>query len=372
MYPLEWKNRLEEASKQSCLLVCTTRDGSDWEVVDREQERLLEELGAEATVFTSEVGGPGEQEGKDLSMGQATDLARMLGLSDQVFYGRFDGTPGSLLLDLKDMRRRYRELRSSSRGGVSMSRLLDSAKLLYEAQQPTLRKEVLRAVAEEIRGTGRVSHEIWDELVRRTQEEGFASFDDAGNLLTYRPYLEECVSYKPSENEIACLQPILSRERDLYGLFYLGVFWTDQNDHSSALDCYEEVVELDPTDFTALMNKGSALGDLRKYDKAIEAFDAALEIDSNNADAFYNKGTALHNLGEHRKAVKAYDAALQRSPGHAKALYNKIVALLKQQKWEEAIEHLCEGWRSREQLSDGGELLLQIFHSRGKDPRECE
>jgi hypothetical protein len=200
MEPLKWRDRLEEASKRNCLLICTTRDGSGWDLMDKEQGRLLDELGAEAIVFTSEVGGPGEEEGEDLSEVQANLLAEALGLSGEEFASRFDGTPGSLVLDLEDMKRRYKDLRDDSRGEVSMSRLLDSAKLLYEARQPNLRAEILRAVAEEIRGAGRMSSETWDELVRRTQVEGFARFDDAGNLLTCRPYLEQCVLYKPSKS----------------------------------------------------------------------------------------------------------------------------------------------------------------------------
>ncbi len=190
MQPLTWRNRLQEACKRSCVLICTTRDGQDWEEVDKHQARLLDELGAAATVFTSEVGGPGEEVSEDFSEEQAEELAEALGLSGEELDRRFDGTPGSLLLDLKDMRRRYNDLRRDRRGEVSLSRLLDSAKLLNEAQQPSFRVQILRAVAEEIRGTGRMSPETWDEVLRRTQEEGFARFDDAGNLLTYRPYLE--------------------------------------------------------------------------------------------------------------------------------------------------------------------------------------
>jgi hypothetical protein len=259
MEPLKWRDRLEEASKRSCLLVCTTRDGSDWEEVNKEQGRLLDELGADATVFVSKVGGPGEEEGEDLSEEQAKQLADALGLSGEEFDTRFDGTPGSLLLDMKDMRRRYNELRKDRLGEESMSRLLDSAKLLYEAQQPSLRAEILRAVAESIRGTGRISPETRDELVRRTQEEGFARFDDAGNLLIYPPYLEQCVSYKPSKEEILDLQPILSRERDLSGLFYLGVFWVDLKDYEMPLACFEEALRLDLGMTEALTNKGVVL-----------------------------------------------------------------------------------------------------------------
>ncbi|MGF1471993.1 MAG: tetratricopeptide repeat protein [Rubrobacteraceae bacterium] len=72
------------------------------------------------------------------------------------------------------------------------------------------------------------------------------------------------------------------------------------------------------------------------------------------------------------QAIEAYDAALEIRPDDAEALYNKIVALLGQEKEEEAIEQLCQGWRNREHLSDGGASLSRIFEILEKNPQECE
>lgn len=338
MEPLKWRDRLEKASKQSCLLICASRDGSDWAQVDKEQSRLLDELGSESTVFVSRVGGVVEEEGEDFSREQGRHLAGALGLTMEEFDRRFDGTPGSLVLDLKDMRRRYNDLRRERFGEVSMSRLLDSAKLLHEVRQPSFHAPTLRAVAEEIRGNGRMSPETWDALVQRTQEEGFASFDDGGNLLTYRPYLEQCVSYKPSSEEIVDLQPILSRERDSNGLLYLGVFWGEAENYIRALNCFEEVIRLYP----------------------------------DSIDALGSKGIALHSMGRHEEALVAYDAALEIRPNDAAALTNKIATLLMQEKKQEAVEHLCRSWRNRERLTDQGASLAELFEYLNMRPEECQ
>ena len=328
MEPLKWRARLQKASGRSCLLVCTTRDGSDWEEVDQEQARLLDELGDDAVVFASRVGGARDEKGEDLSMEQAEQLAGELGLSDEKFNEKFDGTPGSLVLDLKNMQRRYKALLREARPGeVSMTRLLDSAKLLHEARQPSLRAEILRAVAQEILGDEPISSDTWRALVRRTQEEGFARFDDAETLLTYRPYVERCVLYDPSEKEIADLQPILSRERDVSGLFYLGVYWHERKDYEMALACNDAALKIRPDDPLTLNNKGNALDILGHHEEALEAYDAALEITPDHVDVLYNKGTTLGSLGRYEEAIKAFDAALEITPGHAGALYNKGNAL---------------------------------------------
>ncbi len=167
--PLEWRRRLDDASGRRCLIVCTSRDGEDWRQVERSgTSRLIEVLGRDALVYSSRVG----THGTDLSEADGLRLALALGISTSKFRERFDGTPGSVTLDLAQMSARYVRLRDEPpRGGVSMHRLLDSAKLVYEASQPRLHTSILRGVAEQIRGEGRISGEAWDALRRRTSEE---------------------------------------------------------------------------------------------------------------------------------------------------------------------------------------------------------
>jgi hypothetical protein len=45
---------------------------------------------------------------------------------------RFDGTPGSLALDLSAMRQRYLRIRDTPIGSIADTRILDSAKLLRQ------------------------------------------------------------------------------------------------------------------------------------------------------------------------------------------------------------------------------------------------
>ena len=192
---LAWRRAFEEATGRPCKVVCASRDGGDWRRVETEQGRLLQELGEEATVFASRVGEPSRQRGEDLPREQGRELADELSMGAAEFRRRFDGTPGSLLLDLDDMRRRYEGLREEHRGGVSMSRLLDSAKLLYKVRLPMLPHPLVRAVAERMRGSGPVDRETWEALVRRTREEGFAELDEeTGDIRYYPPYLERCVT----------------------------------------------------------------------------------------------------------------------------------------------------------------------------------
>ena len=68
------------------------------------------------------------------------------------------------------------------------------------------------------------------------------------------------------------------------------------------------------------------------------------------ADTLNNKGAVLAALGDSEGAIEAYDAALRIRPDYAQALYNKGIILLLQDRVDEAIEHLCRAWRTREHL----------------------
>jgi tetratricopeptide (TPR) repeat protein len=240
--PVAWHRRLEEASGGSCVVICTSRDGEDWKTVERSgASRLIDALGRDALVFASRFDG----EGDDLSEAEGLQLAKALGLNRQQFEQRFDGTPGSLALDLADMRQRYLRLRDEQRGGVAMSRLVDAAKLVYEASQTRLRGPVLRSAAERIRGDARMSGETWEALQRRTTEEGFGVFQaDTGDFQTYKPYLEACVAYRPSVEEIKALVPVLVELKDYDGLTSIGqALFMRHHEYAAAEEALRAAIE---------------------------------------------------------------------------------------------------------------------------------
>jgi hypothetical protein len=124
---------------------------------------------------------------------------------------------------------RYQRLRDERLGEVQASRLLDCLKLLHSAEQSHLGEHLARAVAEQIRGGRPLAAETWDGLCRRTREEGFGAFSADGEFLTYRPYLERCVEYRPSRTELARVAALLRERGESERLVQLDVA-LDQQD----------------------------------------------------------------------------------------------------------------------------------------------
>lgn len=218
--PVRWVRLIADRTGADCLVLATSRDGDDWDKVKRQPGTadLLEFLGPDAVVYCSRQPDGGD----DLSSGQVNALARELGLTKQAVTSRFDGTPGSLVLDLAAMKARYGTLRQAFVGDVAMSRLLDAAKLLDVCGQPQILLDDARFVAEHIRGSGPLPPELWEQLVRRTRDEGFGGFND-GAFQTYRPYLEECVSYEPSRAEAEQLFQWYAGQGNHEGVQYIGM-----------------------------------------------------------------------------------------------------------------------------------------------------
>jgi tetratricopeptide (TPR) repeat protein len=219
--PVAWRKRFAEITGDRCRLICTSRDGADWRAVRSAPGlgTLLKTAGPQGCVFLS----AGQEGGEDLSESEGQQLAAALQIPDSEFHRRFDGTPGSLTLDLHEMRERYDRLAREFIAEISMACLLDSAKLLYEASQPQLTVSALRATAERICAARPVGPGVWRALCQRTQEEGFGEIKEAENRFqVYKPYLENCVSYAPSKEDFARLVPVLKEFDDVEGLSYLA------------------------------------------------------------------------------------------------------------------------------------------------------
>jgi tetratricopeptide (TPR) repeat protein len=96
-----------------------------------------------------------------------------------------------------------------------------------------------------------------------------------------------------------------------------------------------------------------------------------LEHVEDTTGLFFLGNTYAVNLRTFHKAIEAYDAALALRPDYPVALNNKAVVLLRQEREEEALDHLCKSWERRERLPDGGAALAELFAYLGREPGEC-
>ena len=97
--------------------------------------------------------------------------------------------------------------------------------------------------------------------------------------------------------------------------------------YEKAIKYFDKILESDPDNVKALINKGSALGSLKKPLDAIDNYDKVLEIEPNNIPALNNKGTALANLQQYDEALSYFDKVLHIDPKNQVAKEKRIIIL---------------------------------------------
>jgi tetratricopeptide (TPR) repeat protein len=304
--PVEWRRELEDATGRNCRILCTSRDGEDWKRV-RQMPRvglLLNSLGRDAQIFTSRSDGRGE----DLSRQEGIVLAQSLAMDLDDFEDRFDGTPGSLTLGLDDMCERYERLRDEARGNVSMSGLLDAAKILLKAGQPAYPLMMLRRVTEAIILAGSISGDLWNTIVRRTEEEGFGQVDPRTlEMRIYQPYLEQSVLYEPEATVFEAFLPILTEANDWRGIAQLAQTLTESDPALAERACH---LAIDGGVSEAHLTLANVLRDVGGREAEAEAaYCKSLEIGIPGTNLEYGK-FLIEQPGRALDAEHAYRAAL--------------------------------------------------------------
>ena len=295
---IEWRRRIDDATGLRSPVICTSRDGREWTELRRGRGRSLIQEAEVLFLSASDDGG------SDLSREEGLRLADSLGLDESVFDEQFDGTPGSLVLDLAEMAVRYERLREIARGAVSCSRLLDSAKLAHVGGQPAFRLDILRGIAEQIRGEGPLSNETWEYLLDQTVSEGFGALDSSRTaFVTYRPYLEECVSYRPATAELERFLKILEDASDWTGLAHLADSLEERHSSMTEAACRKAI---DGGAWAAYRTLGNALGEQPgRENEAAAAY--RLGIEKGEMSARWGLGSLFETgLGQPEEAANVW------------------------------------------------------------------
>lgn len=124
-----------------------------------------------------------------------------------------------------------------------------------------------------------------------------------------------------------------------------GLSFHDLGKYEDAIASYDKILfskEVESIDkkiiVGALVNKSSALDSLGKYDSSIDCCDNALKIDPSNFVALTNKGLSLIHKNDYDQAVIVLEIALSLNPCYVLALHNRGLAYFYQNSYDKAIE----------------------------------
>ena len=123
------------------------------------------------------------------------------------------------------------------------------------------------------------------------------------------------------------------QEQKLNKMLSAGLIALRQNKNNEALQIFEKILEIDPTNSMAWNNKGVALRKLKKIEEAIECFNKALSIEPKLIRAMINKARALKMQKKFDLALFVYEDILEIEPKNEEALEesNRVRTILTRQ-----------------------------------------
>ena len=116
---------------------------------------------------------------------------------------------------------------------------------------------------------------------------------------------------------VICAEDAKSRAKISYNL---GFTYRQMGNYSDAINCFEEVVEENPSDVLANNHLGAIYALQGNHEKAIEAYNRGLKFDANHPILQFNIAKSYECLGESAKALSFYEGALRAKPGWTDAI----------------------------------------------------
>jgi len=373
---------IDELKKKTkkLVVVATCRTGDELNLVKEENLYLYREF----TVIELE----------EISEEDGNKLAEDIKKENEGFERKpeqFDGTPGSVTLDLEDMKDRYRK-------AVDGKVILKALKLLKEGYlflcKETLVKDVCGDIFE--LPAEMLRRHNWEEVINNLKGNSFITIDK-DIIDIYPAYLDICVyDYDPSLKDLMKLKNILIRTRDSGSLFYLGNGFYYKKDFSHAKDCYLEALKIYPQYASAHNSLGYVLTKLgeaeevkgryneaeRLYEEAIKEHREAIRINPYYAANHNNLGYALTRLGEaeeakeryneverlYEEAIKEHREAIRINPDYLSAHHNLAYALEKLGRDDEAEKEYREAIRLNPESPFAHNLLGYLLTNKlGRD-----
>lgn len=121
----------------------------------------------------------------------------------------------------------------------------------------------------------------------------------------------------------------------------LAVIYTQEQNHSKALELLREAARIEPAYVEAYLKIGCILEQkgLGQLDEIIALYQKVLKLKPDYAQAHFALGSALHRLGKTDEAVDCYRKAVFYLPDHIVSNYNLANLLMIQNHLDEAIQY---------------------------------
>ena len=137
-------------------------------------------------------------------------------------------------------------------------------------------------------------------------------------------------------------------------------------DFPSAIDAYQQVLQLQPDNLGALANLASALKQAGRPDEALVRYQQALAIDQTLPQLWFNFANLLQAQNRPEEAERAFRQALAADPAMYVAHFNLARLLQAQKRLADAEPHYREAVRLQPDFARGYSNLGNLLRARGQ------
>lgn len=182
---------------------------------------------------------------------------------------------------------------------------------------------------------------------------------------------ESFLFLKDFENAKMTVQELLEKYPNNTGaLLQTAINLNKEIRYEKALEYVDRVLEIDSSDYNAILIKCEILMDMEKYDLAKKYLDKAFEMNPDFSYVWYLKGEYESKaFSDYESAFKYYDKAIQMEPKGSKYFYDAGCCLILLGRNDEAKEYFRKIFElsPEEYGSERYELLDKIFDIIGND-----
>ncbi|MCQ4574700.1 MAG: tetratricopeptide repeat protein [Candidatus Brocadiales bacterium] len=272
----------------------------------------------------------------------------------------YNRTPGSVAVDLPEMKVRYKNASSGGKTVVGLLKMLRSC--FIHTYKESVVKKLFQATFEgdpesKANWNDALTEMVGNELVTRKEKE----------LSIYDAYLEDDFidDYTPGEEGYQKLEDLLIREKDAEGLFSMGVFYYTRDRLDKSIDVLENAAAFDPNHVNARICLGDAYEKKDMVEEAITQYEEVLKINPGNPQVHNRLGLMYYEQDMMDAAIEAFGKTIGINPGNVEAHYHLGLIHEKREEMEDAILEYREAIRLAPSHLDAHRNLAFIYNKQG-------
>jgi tetratricopeptide (TPR) repeat protein len=132
----------------------------------------------------------------------------------------------------------------------------------------------------------------------------------------------------------------METKNDIQSKFDDGRYALMNDNLSESIDCFSEVIQLDPGHHLARISRATAYLKLNKVSEAIMDFDRVIDLVPNYAKAYHLRGLAKEKSGDLDGGLADISRAIEIDPEYSAAFYSRATLLSGLKREEEAMEDI--------------------------------